>query len=81
MNLTVVDMCYALRMTELNCPVVRGDPSLLTPHVAAWLQECVALCQPERVHLMDGSPQEDRELKVQRLLLACTTMPACRRCW
>ena len=42
MNLTLVDMGYALRMTELNCPVVRGDPSLLAPHVAAWLQECVA---------------------------------------
>eukprot|EP00092_Neocalanus_flemingeri_P065937 GFUD01080257.1.p1 GENE.GFUD01080257.1~~GFUD01080257.1.p1 ORF type:complete len:560 (-),score=96.72 GFUD01080257.1:331-2010(-) len=50
-------------MIDLSSPVSRGDISLLAPHVLAWVRDCVDLCTPNDVHIMDGSPQEDRELK------------------
>eukprot|EP00091_Calanus_sinicus_P023205 TRINITY_DN771_c0_g1_i12.p1 TRINITY_DN771_c0_g1~~TRINITY_DN771_c0_g1_i12.p1 ORF type:complete len:102 (-),score=21.32 TRINITY_DN771_c0_g1_i12:205-510(-) len=48
---------------SLSSPVVRGDVSSLAPHILAWVGDCVDLCTPKDVHIMDGSPQEDRELK------------------
>ena len=49
---------------NFSSPVVRGDVSVLVPHVLSWITDCVDLCTPKDVHIMDGSPQEDRELKV-----------------
>jgi len=48
---------------KFSSPVVRGDVSVLVPHVLSWITDCVDLCTPKDVHIMDGSPQEDRELK------------------
>ena len=33
-------------------------------HVTEWLEQCVTTCTPRDVHIMDGTPQEARELKV-----------------
>lgn len=41
-----------------------GDWAMLPSPVLDWVEECVALCSPLSVHIMDGSPQEARELKV-----------------
>ena len=43
--------------------VSRGDLEMLPGHVATWVEQCVDTCQPREVHIMDGSPQEARELK------------------
>ncbi len=32
------------------------------PHVRNWVAECAALCQPDRVRWLDGSPREKQEL-------------------
>ena len=37
---------------------------MLPGSVLAWVVECVALCDPRDVHIMDGSDQEARDLKV-----------------
>jgi phosphoenolpyruvate carboxykinase (GTP) len=40
-----------------------SNPSVpANPHVRDWLAECVALCQPESVRVLDGSPAEKQEL-------------------
>ncbi len=40
-----------------------SNPSVpANPHVRDWLAECVALCQPECVRVLDGSPAEKQEL-------------------
>ena len=41
-----------------------GDWAMLPGPVLAWVEECVALCDPRDVHIMDGTDQETRELKV-----------------
>ena len=41
-----------------------GDWAMLPGSVLAWVEECVALCDPRDVHIMDGSDQEARDLKV-----------------
>ena len=43
--------------------VTRGDLGMVPGHVTTWLEQCVDTCQPRDVHIMDGSPQEARELK------------------
>lgn len=50
-------------MSGLPCPVSGGDPTLLAPHLLDWVVECVTLCQPADIHIMDGSLEEDRQLK------------------
>ncbi len=37
-------------------------PAGLNPHVARWVDECVALCQPEELHWCTGSADERRAL-------------------
>ena len=37
---------------------------MLPSQVLAWVEECVALCTPRDVHIMDGSAEEAGELKV-----------------
>ena len=33
----------------LTAPLAHGDPQQLPPQVLAWLQECVAMCNPKQV--------------------------------
>ena len=43
--------------------VTRGDLGMVPGHVTTWLEQCVDTCQPRNIHILDGSPQEARELK------------------
>jgi phosphoenolpyruvate carboxykinase (GTP) len=36
--------------------------ALANSHVRTWLEECVALCQPARLRILNGSPAEKQEL-------------------
>ncbi len=40
-------------------------PDLPNRTVQRWLAECITLCRPDRVRLLDGSPAERRELLAQ----------------
>jgi len=57
----VITMTPAPTDSILGVPVINGDPSLLANHVLTWLQECVNLCRPKDVHIMDGSLSEDKK--------------------
>ncbi|MBL8796813.1 MAG: phosphoenolpyruvate carboxykinase (GTP) [Planctomycetia bacterium] len=35
------------------------------PHVRAWVAECAAMCQPDRIHVLNGSAAERQELLQQ----------------
>jgi len=59
----VTTMTPAPTDSILGVPVIHGDPSILANHVLTWLQECVDLCRPKDVHIMDGSLSEDKKLK------------------
>src|SRR5439155_12813150 len=47
-------------------PVYSAPSSSSSPganeHVRWWLEQCVELCQPQRVHWCDGSVEERRKL-------------------
>jgi phosphoenolpyruvate carboxykinase (GTP) len=45
---------------DLGCPVIGELPA--NPHVRQWLVECVALCRPDRVRVLDGGPAEKQAL-------------------
>ena len=49
---------------SLSISLSSGDWAMLPSPVLAWVEECVALCSPRDVHIMDGSAEEARELKV-----------------
>ncbi|XP_004527498.1 phosphoenolpyruvate carboxykinase [GTP] [Ceratitis capitata] len=40
-----------------------GDPTLLTPDARAYLKDSIALCQPDRIHICDGSLNESKMLQ------------------
>src|SRR5438105_4302423 len=44
-------------------PVLGELPA--NPHVRHWLAECVALCRPDRVRVLDGSAAEKAQLLAQ----------------
>ncbi|CAD7088748.1 unnamed protein product [Hermetia illucens] len=48
-------------------PVVNGVVTSLTPKVRTFVEECVAVCLPENIHICDGSDRENKAL--QKLLL------------
>ena len=54
--------------------VVNGDISKLPLKVKTFIEESVVLCQPERVHICDGSEIEN-EILIKSLLEAKTIIP------
>jgi len=45
------------------CPVVHGDWARLPPTIKSWARSKIEMCQPEDLHIMDGSLEEDQALK------------------
>ncbi|XP_037956084.1 phosphoenolpyruvate carboxykinase [GTP]-like [Teleopsis dalmanni] len=59
-----------------------GDVNSLTPAVKAFVEESVALCQPDQVHICDGSETENKLLL--KLMLEVGTiipLPKYENCW
>lgn len=48
---------------SLPCPIAKGDLDLLSPSMNGWVSECISLCQPKDIYIMDGTIEEDRQLK------------------
>ena len=48
-TLKVSEMEPPVHSPLLTAPLAHGDPQQLPPQVLAWLQECVAMCNPKQV--------------------------------
>lgn len=42
--------------------VVHGDLNKLAPKVRKYIEENVAICQPDKIHICDGSERENKML-------------------
>lgn len=59
-----------------------GNSGLLTAGVKAYLNKCVFLCEPDRIHICDGSEEESKML--QELMLkqgSITPLKKYNNCW
>ncbi|XP_044249312.2 phosphoenolpyruvate carboxykinase [GTP] [Drosophila takahashii] len=73
---------YNFRLTCRYLSVQYGDAKVLTPAVKQYVEKCVDLCQPERVHICDGTAGESQLL--QGLMLKQGTivpLPKYENCW
>ncbi|XP_017031644.1 phosphoenolpyruvate carboxykinase [GTP] [Drosophila kikkawai] len=73
---------YNFRLTCRFLSVHYGDAKALTPAVKQYVEKCVDLCKPERVHICDGTPGESKLL--QGLMLKQGTilpLPKYDNCW
>ncbi|KAH8285557.1 hypothetical protein KR054_010882, partial [Drosophila jambulina] len=73
---------YNFRLTCRFLSVHYGDARTLTPAVKQYVETCVDLCKPERVHICDGTPGESKLL--QGLMLKQGTilpLPKYDNCW
>ncbi|MFO0925422.1 MAG: phosphoenolpyruvate carboxykinase (GTP) [Gemmataceae bacterium] len=67
--------------TDLTTPVIGELPA--NGHVRQWLAECVELCQPKQVRVLDGSAEEKQDLLTQAVAdgvlirLNQTLLPGC----
>ncbi|EDX07693.1 phosphoenolpyruvate carboxykinase [GTP] [Drosophila simulans] len=63
-------------------PISYGNVDSLTTGVRAFVEEGIALCQPDQVHICDGSEQENKML-IKSLLEAGTIVPLPKydNCW
>lgn len=62
--------------------IVNGDVSKLAPKVRAFVEESALLCQPDKIHICDGSERENsmmvKMLQEQGTILA---LPKYENCW
>ncbi|KAL5286745.1 PCK1.2 family protein [Megaselia abdita] len=63
-------------------PVIYGDLNQLTPNVRAFVEENVKLCQPDNIHICDGSEAENNIL-LEKLVASETivNLPKYENCW
>lgn len=63
-------------------PVVNGDVALLSAKVRTFLEESVATCGPDRIHIVDGSEQESAALiKALQAQGTIHPLPKYDNCW
>jgi len=55
----------SLVKAQAPVPVVHGDWMSLPTAVRDWTEKQIELCQPDRLHIMDGGIVEDKSLKAQ----------------
>ncbi|KAH8297472.1 hypothetical protein KR044_012696, partial [Drosophila immigrans] len=80
--LIVPPKSHNFRLVCRALSVQYGDAKTLTPAVRDYVDKCVNLCQPERVHICDGSEAESKLL--QSLMLKQGTivpLPKYENCW
>ncbi|KAH8418701.1 hypothetical protein KR222_011702, partial [Zaprionus bogoriensis] len=73
---------YNFRLICRSLSVQYGDAKTLTPAVKDYVEKCVDLCQPERIHICDGSPAESKLLQ-GLMLKQGTILPLSKyeNCW
>lgn len=62
--------------------VVNGDVSRLPLKVKSFIEESVVLCQPDRIHIVDGSERENSSLlKIMQETGTVMPLPKYDNCW
>lgn len=62
--------------------MVNGDVAALSPKVRAYVDESVALCQPQNIHICDGSPREYQMLlRLMQEQGTIVPLPKYDNCW
>ncbi|XP_058448756.1 phosphoenolpyruvate carboxykinase [GTP]-like [Malaya genurostris] len=75
-----------LRSSDSNqiggTPVVHGNVTQLSAKIRAYVEESVALCQPDRIHIVDGS-HEESDILLHTLETRGTIKPVTHfeHCW
>ncbi|EDV36407.1 uncharacterized protein Dana_GF11970 [Drosophila ananassae] len=73
---------HNFRLLCRSLSVHYGDAKTLTPAVRKYLEQCVDLCQPDKIHICDGTVGESKML--QCLMLKQGTivpLPKYHNCW
>ncbi|KAH8277814.1 hypothetical protein KR018_007848, partial [Drosophila ironensis] len=73
---------HNFRLICRSLSVDYGDARVLTPDVKKYVEKCVNLCQPDKIHICDGSVSESNLL--QCLMLKQGTiipLPKYENCW
>lgn len=62
--------------------IVNGDVTRLSPKVRAFVEESAALCQPDKIHICDGSDRENSMLlKLLQEQGTIVPLPKYDNCW
>ncbi|GLH11150.1 Phosphoenolpyruvate carboxykinase [GTP] [Gryllus bimaculatus] len=62
--------------------IVNGDLQMLSPQVRSFVEEAVTLCQPENIHICDGSENENAQLlHLMQLQGTIQPLPKYDNCW
>lgn len=68
--------------TIRKTPLVNGDVGQLSAKIRAFVDESVALCQPDRIHVVDGSDKESAALlSVLQAQGTVQPLPKYDNCW
>ncbi len=51
-----------MRVSNIRKAPLAKQPTARTAAVQQWIDKCVELCQPQNIHVCDGSLRERREL-------------------
>ncbi|XP_055539640.1 phosphoenolpyruvate carboxykinase [GTP]-like [Wyeomyia smithii] len=63
-------------------PVVNGEVTLLSPKVREFVERSAVLCQPEKIHIVDGSENESNTLlKMLHSQGTIQSLPKYDNCW
>lgn len=63
-------------------PVVNGDITRLNAKLRAFVEESVILCQPDKIHIVDGSERENSNmLKILQEQGTIVPLPKYENCW
>ncbi|XP_055612352.1 phosphoenolpyruvate carboxykinase [GTP]-like [Uranotaenia lowii] len=63
-------------------PVVNGHVNQLSAKIRAFVEESVAMCKPERIHIVDGTEQESKTLlNILQALGTIQPLPKYENCW
>ncbi|ELT92619.1 hypothetical protein CAPTEDRAFT_160685 [Capitella teleta] len=65
----------------VNVPVINGDFNKLSPKVANFIAENVAVCQPDNIHIVDGSAKESKEINELLVQTGIFTPLKNENCW
>ncbi|XP_037945293.1 phosphoenolpyruvate carboxykinase [GTP]-like [Teleopsis dalmanni] len=73
---------YNYRLYQRALSVHYGNAALLTPSVKSYVEECVQLCQPDKIHICDGSAKESQMLQTHMLQQGTIIpLPKYENCW
>ncbi|XP_066588349.1 phosphoenolpyruvate carboxykinase [GTP]-like [Prorops nasuta] len=65
-----------------NTAILNGSGVTLSPKIRSYLEECVALCQPQDIYICNGSDAENAQLvKLLEKNQTIQALPKYKNCW